>query len=137
MFDEYRQAIEQVSAALHFRGVGRLVWLLDRGFDDLKLIRYIDEQGQCFVLRAQHMERLTLSLGRTQKLKDSLSDAPYLGHVKLKRLWFDPEVKTRRTLNAAAYGCTVLPKQAQGRSLSAIQLKHPKLSQGYSALRNH
>lgn len=38
-------------------GVLRLIFVLDRGFDDLKLLHLFERLGVCFVVRAQHVER--------------------------------------------------------------------------------
>lgn len=55
--DEYRKAIKQVSGALREQRVGRLLWVMDRGFDDSKLLSWLHARGECFVVRTQHPER--------------------------------------------------------------------------------
>ncbi len=50
-------AIRAIVAALRRVGVGRLIFVLDRGFDDLKLIKLLTQLNCGFVIRAQHIKR--------------------------------------------------------------------------------
>lgn len=53
--DQVRTAILEINRALRAVGVVRITWILDRGFDDLKVIELILELGDCFIIRAQHI----------------------------------------------------------------------------------
>ena len=66
--EEIKIAIQTVTTALRAQGVGRIIWILDRGFDDRKVIDWILETKGCFVIRAQHDRVVTTEFsGPTQK----------------------------------------------------------------------
>ncbi|WP_185974820.1 hypothetical protein [Deinococcus detaillensis] len=52
-------AIKRIVQALRAAGVGRIIFVLDRGFDDLKLIRLLVRVQIQFVIRVKHDQRKT------------------------------------------------------------------------------
>lgn len=53
------QALEQITRALRSVGVLRLVFVLDRGFDSLQVLRRLRRLRVDFVIRARHLDRQT------------------------------------------------------------------------------
>jgi Transposase DDE domain len=84
--DQVHTAILEISTALRAAGVGRITWILDRGFDDEKVIAWILELHDCFIVRAQHNRNVSLEFaGKTQKLFWLLSKQTLLGSIQIKR----------------------------------------------------
>ena len=98
--EEVRLAIDAITAALRAVGVGRITWILDRGFDDAKVIGWILATGSCFVIRAAHNRNVRDSIrGRTEKLFESLRSQPVLGTLEMQRpIVTDGKVRKRKTL---------------------------------------
>lgn len=98
--EEVRVAIEAITAALRAVGVGRITWILDRGFDDAKVIGWILESKSCFVIRAAHNRNVRESFkGKTKKLLESLQSQPALGTLEMQRpIMTDGKVRKRKTL---------------------------------------
>jgi len=84
--DEVKKAIEAVTRALRQVGVGRILWILDRGFDDAKVISTLLERHACFIIRAQHnrLVRPTPS-GQVGKLFETVQAQPPLGTLEMLR----------------------------------------------------
>lgn len=53
------RAIQQIVGSLREAGVGRIIFVLDRGFDDLKVLRLLTKLHVAFVVRVQHTQRRT------------------------------------------------------------------------------
>jgi Transposase DDE domain len=84
--DLVHTAILEISTALRAAGVGRITWILDRGFDDEKVIAWILERHDCFVIRAQHNRNVSLEFAaKTQKLFSLLRQQTVLGSIQIKR----------------------------------------------------
>lgn len=84
--EEVRKAIEMITVALRAVGVGRITWILDRGFDDAKVIGWILKTGSCFVIRAAHNRNVRESIkGKPKKLFESLQSQPTLGTLEMQR----------------------------------------------------
>ena len=84
--EEVKTAIFTISTALRAQGVGRIIWILDRGFDDAKVITWILETNACYVIRAQHDRNIKqVWNGKTQKLFEVIKTKPNLGTLELQR----------------------------------------------------
>lgn len=94
--DEHKKAIDAVTKALKAQGVGRLLWVMDRGFDDLKVMRQIHNLGDCFLIRVQHMKRKCLHRNRPSKFSEALIDAPVLANATLEKRLIDPSAKRHK-----------------------------------------
>ena len=92
----YCQAIDAVTAALRAQGVGRLLWVVDRAGDNLKLMRHIHQKGDCFVTRVQHMKRKCLLNNRPSNLTKVLGSAPLLANANLEKRLLDPSAKRHK-----------------------------------------
>lgn len=70
-----KSALKTIVSQLRDRGVGQICFVLDRGFDDATLMRFIDQDLTCqYVIRAQHLDRRVLTKqAKTQALKDALA----------------------------------------------------------------
>ena len=88
--------------------MGRITWILDRGFDDRKVIDWILETKACFVIRAQHDRVVSTELsGPTQKLFKVTRAEPILGTFSMKRpVLIDGKLK-KRPVQATARAGTV------------------------------
>jgi Transposase DDE domain len=97
--EEVKVAIEAITTALRAERVGRITWILDRGFDDAKVIGWLLETGSCFVIRAQHNRNVRESInGKTKKLFESLHSQPVLGTLEMQRpVMTDGKVRKRKT----------------------------------------
>lgn len=99
--DQVRKAILKIHRALRATGVLRITWILDRGFDDLKVIELLLELGDCFIIRAQHNRNVTSKLGSEhQKLFALLDKQDVLGTMQLKR----PSVEKNKSIMRLATG---------------------------------
>ena len=84
--DEVRMAIQEITKALRNAGVGRITWILDRGFDDEKVIHWIIDGKDCFVIRAQHNRNVsTEGAGKIVKMFKVLNEQNLLGSLEMKR----------------------------------------------------
>lgn len=81
------QALGQLTRALREVGVVRMIVVLDRGFDDLKVLRRLKRLRVDFVIRAQHVERRTRlrPTGEEQSLQAALQLAPVSYTFELPR----------------------------------------------------
>ena len=98
--EEVRTAIEAITAALRAVNVGRITWILDRGFDDAKVIGWILATGSCFVIRAAHNRKIVESFkGKPKKLFETVQAQPVLGTLEMQRpIVTDGKVRKRKTL---------------------------------------
>lgn len=107
---EYRAAVLAVKDALAQQGVTRLVWVLDRGFDSIDLLRFLHKQGQLFLVRAAHLDRkVQADIGLPAlPLAEQLHRASRLTTLSTERVMFDPASKRRAALlNVHVHGMTV------------------------------
>ena len=97
--EEVKTAIFTISTALRAQGVGRIIWILDRGFDDAKVITWILETGGCYVIRAQHDRNIKQVWdGKTQKLFEVIKTKPNLGTLEMNRpIMVDGKLKRKPT----------------------------------------
>ena len=77
-----------------------MIWILDRGFDSIGFLRFLQQQGQLFVVRSAHPERLVqLDFGtRAILLEEALHQAPRLTTLQLEKAVFDQTTKRRNAL---------------------------------------
>jgi hypothetical protein len=98
--EEVRLAIQAVTTALRAVGVGRITWILDRGFDDAKVIEWILETNSCFVIRAQHNRNVSLTPGsKPQKLFEAVRSQAVQGSLEMQRpIVRDGKARKRKTI---------------------------------------
>jgi hypothetical protein len=134
----YLAAIDQVTQVLTQQGVGRCIWVLDRGFDNLKVIQHLQQHNQCFVIRAQHHSRqATACLGaKAHALAKHLHEAPEVTRMTLERLVFDPQAKRRGSVEVALAACALELTAARGLPLTVVQLRHEALDEPWFLLSN-
>ena len=130
---ERKRAITQVEQALHKVLAGRLIWVMDRGFDDKKVFTFLQQRGSCFVVRAQHLDRQCHARPQDPKraLSKLLGSASYAGDVFLESRLVD-EQASEKTLSLKTYVTTVELHQPRGLELSVVQLRHPDLKQPWT-----
>lgn len=135
--DEYRKAMLQVSQTLRVQGVGRLLWVMDRGFDDSKLLSWIEGRGECFVVRSQHPNRQAKVRldGKAKPLQHWLDDTAPIGHVPLEKRLFT-KTAGKATLSVDIRALRVELLQLSGTESTVIQLSHPKLAKPWLLLSN-
>lgn len=108
--DEVHTAILEISTALRAAGVGRITWILDRGFDDEKVIAWILERHDCFIIRAQHNRNVNLEFaGKQHKLFSTLQKQNTLGTIQIKRPTLESGKPKKRlsTANTRTLTCWV------------------------------
>ena len=135
--EEYRKAIAQMSKALREQSVGRLLWVMDRGFDDSKLLKWIQARGECFVVRSRHPKRQAKVRldGSTKHLQNWLDNSAVVGQVALeKRLFTKTRGKALARVDVRAL--SALLEQLPDTDISVIQLSHPKLAKPWLLLSN-
>lgn len=135
--DEYRQAMKGVSQALRAEGVGRLLWVMDRGFDNHKLLKWLHERGECFVVRSQHPKRKAkVRLGAPAKSLESwLGETAVMGRVPLeKRLFTKIAAKTRYRVEVRALRVEL--EQLPGVETTVVRLSHRQLAKPWLLLSN-
>ncbi|MFD1731267.1 hypothetical protein ACFSC4_09690 [Deinococcus malanensis] len=105
---EYRSAVLAVKHALAQQGVTRLLWVLDRGFDAIDFLRFLHKQGQSFVVRAAHLDRMVqLDVGqRSMPLHEALDHASRLTTLSVEKAVFDVTTRRHRTVK---FTCTAVP----------------------------
>lgn len=135
--DEYRKAMKQVSEALRKQQVGRLLWVMDRGFDDSKLLGWLHARGECFVVRTQHPERKAKARidGRAKQLQSWLADASPVGRLPLAKRLFT-KTSGKATYKVSVRALSVELEQLGGVDTTVIQLSHPKLAKPWLLLSN-
>ncbi len=135
--DEYRTAMKGVSAALKAERVGRLLWVMDRGFDDHKLLRWLHERGECFVVRSQHPKRRAkIRVDAPAKpLESWLSEAAVTGQLPLEKRLLSP-TSSRACYQVAVRALRLELEQLPGNDMSVVKLSHPRLAQPWLLLSN-
>jgi hypothetical protein len=135
--ETYRKALAQVSKALRDQSVGRLLWVMDRGFDDSKLLNWIHERGECFVVRSQPSKRRAKVRldGPTKPLQTLLDDTAVVGQVALEKRLFT-KTRGKAVAHVDVRVLSALLEQLPGTHLSVVQLSHPKLAKPWSLLSN-
>lgn len=98
--EEVRLAIQTITTALRAVGVGRITWILDRGFDDSKVIKWILETHACFVIRAQHNRNVSLTPGsKARQLFETVRSQAVQGSLEMHRpVVNDGKVRKRKTI---------------------------------------
>lgn len=139
--DEVRTAIQTITTALRAQGVGRIIWILDRGFDDRKVIDWILETKACFVIRAQHDRVVSTELsGPTQKLFKVTRAEPILGTFSMKRpVLVDGKLKKRPVQATARAGTVWLSApaiQVHAVALEFVQARGKRDDAGWMLLTN-
>ena len=135
--DEYRKAMTRVSEALRAQFVDRLLWVMDRGFDDSKLLNWIHSRGECFVVRTQHPKRkakLRLE-GTTKQLQSWLADTPRLGRLSLAKYLFT-QTKSKASYQVEVHVLSAHLEQLAGQDTTVVQLSHPQLPKTWLLLSN-
>lgn len=81
------QALTQITQNLRGAGVSRLIFVLDRGFDDLKLIRHLRSLRVDFVIRARALDRLVQRTidGPIQHLHEVWATSPVAHQFEMSR----------------------------------------------------
>ena len=104
----------------------RITWILDRGFDDLKIIELILELGDCFIIRAQHNRNVTSKLGgASQKLFALLSEQKIIGTMQLKRPSVEKNKSVMRLSTGQVRACTCF---IAGRvPIHAVSIEFPRV----------
>jgi len=98
---EVKKAIETVTQALRQVGVGRITWILDRGFDDAKVIAWLLETHACFIIRAQHNRTVRYHpSGKPLKLFEAVQSQPPLGTLEMLRPVKEKGTRKKRLLPA-------------------------------------
>lgn len=135
---EYKKAIDAVTNALRKVGVGRLLWVIDRAGDDLKLMRHIHESGSCFVTRLQHSKRLCRWQGKETQVSEVLAQAPMLANASLEKRLLKPEVKRDRhkKITIKLSGVEVELSEATGLVVTLAEIHSPLGGQGWILLSN-
>lgn len=135
--DEYRTAMKEVSAALRAERVGRLLWVMDRGFDDRKLLRWLHGRGECFVVRSQHPKRRAkIRVDAPAKpLESWLGEAAVTGQLPLeKRLLSTTSSRACYQVDVRALRLEL--EQLPGSDTTVVELSHPRLAQPWLLLSN-
>lgn len=134
--DEYRKAIRQVSEALG-KSVGRLLWVMDRGFDDSKLLSWIQARGECFVVRSQHPKRRARVRldGQTKQLGSWLEGVEAVGKLPLAKRLFT-QTKSKASYQVDVRALKVELEQLPGMDTTVVQLSHAKLVKPWLLLSN-
>ena len=107
--------------------------MLDRGFDTIGFLRFLQQEQQLFVVRAAHQDRLVrLDFGvRSISLAEALNQAPRLTTLSVERGVFDPATKRRATLNKVhVHGCAMHVPGPFPVMLTAVRLETRALEEG-------
>lgn len=135
---EHKKALEAVSKALHKQGVGRLIWVMDREFDDIKVMQQLQQAGDCFVIRVQHTNRRCLHKHTPSSLGKALDAAPLLAQAYLERRVLEPQAKRHKhKLMKVDLAATSVELQAVlGLAVCVMQVRPPQQSQGWVLISN-
>ncbi|CAA9247016.1 MAG: hypothetical protein AVDCRST_MAG93-1573 [uncultured Chloroflexia bacterium] len=135
---EYRWAMDKVTNALRGVGVGRLLWVIDRAGDDLKLMKHLHEAGSSFVIGVQHVNRKCKHKGRNTSVAQAVEVAPVLGEATLERRLLDPSSKRHRNQHVPVQlaGTEVELRESLGFVVSVAQVKSPLNERGWLLLSN-
>jgi Transposase DDE domain len=108
--EEVRLAIQAITTALRAVGVGRITWILDRGFDDAKVIEWLLETHACFVIRAQHNRNVSDTPGgKARKLFEVVRSQPVQGSLEMQRpVTVDGKLRKRKTIGVTRSSSTWL-----------------------------
>ena len=140
--EEIRIAIQTVTSALRAQGVGRIIWILDRGFDDRKVIDWILATGGCYVIRARHDRNISETPdGKTKKLFETIKSKPSLGTLEMNRpVMVDGKLKRKPTQASTRAGGVWLPKPDVLVNVVALEFKRARAKnaedQGWVLLTN-
>ena len=135
--DEYCKAIKQTSQALREQHVGRLLWVMDRGFDARQLLSWIHERGECFVVRTQHPKRKAKMRldGPTKALQNWLTDTSPVGQVPLAKRLFT-NTSSKAVYQVGVRVVKVELEQLPGIDVTAVELSHLKVAKPWLLLSN-
>lgn len=135
--DEYHHAMKQVSAALRAARVGRLLWVMDRGFDDHKLLRWLHGRSECFVVRSQHPKRRAkMRLDAPAKSLESwLGKAAVMGQLPLEKRLLS-HTSSRACYRVDVRALRVELEALPGSDTTVVELSHPRLAQPWLLLSN-
>ena len=135
--DEYRHAMEQVSEALRAERVGRLLWVMDRGFDDHKLLGWLHGRGECFVVRSQHPRRKAKMRvdAPAKPLTSWLGEVAVTGQLPLEKRLLSP-TSSRVCYQVDVRALRVELEQLPGSDTTVVELSHPRLAQPWLLLSN-
>ncbi|MFC4425279.1 transposase [Deinococcus navajonensis] len=127
---EYRAAVLAVKHALAQQGVTRLIWVLDRGFDTIDFLRFLHQQGQLFVVRAAHLDRMVQpDVGqRPIPLSEALDHASRLTTLNVENAVFDMTTRRQRTVKVHVHGCAVHVPGSSGLVGTAVRLEAKDLN---------
>lgn len=80
-------ALEQITRSLREVGVLRIIFVLDRGFDDLRVLKLLKRLKVDFVIRAQHTDRRTrlAPTGEDRALQAAMQLAPVCHTFEMSR----------------------------------------------------
>ncbi len=92
-----KAALQRIVTELRSQGVGQICFVLDRGFDDANLMRFIDQTLLCqYVIRAQHLDRRVRDQqGKPQALKDMLAASEVKTTLDMNRPTVSEDGKVR------------------------------------------
>ena len=110
---------------------------MDRGFDDSKLLGWIHERGECFVVRTQHPGRKAKVRidGRGKPLQTWLKNTPTLGRLPLAKRLFT-RTKSRASYQVEVRALSVGLEPLPGMDTSVVALSHPKIAKPWLLLSN-
>ena len=81
--------------------LGPARWILDRGFDDAKVISTLLESHACFIIRAQHNRKVrSTPSGKVVKLFETVQSQPPLGMLEMLRPVQQEGKRKKRLLTA-------------------------------------
>lgn len=92
-----KTVMQRIVIELRRQGVGQICFVLDRGFDDAKLMRFLDQDLTCqYVIRAQHLDRRVRGeQGKTEALKDKLATRQVKTTLEMNRPTVTEDGKVR------------------------------------------
>jgi hypothetical protein len=92
-----KAAMRTIVTQLRAEGVGQICFVLDRGFDEANLRRFIDQDLTCqYVIRAQHLDRRVKGeQNKSQALKDQLATSEVKTTLDMNRPTVSEDGKVR------------------------------------------
>jgi hypothetical protein len=92
-----KAALQGIVTELRCQGVGQICFVLDRGFDDAMLMRFLDQDLKChYLIRAQHLDRRVNSeQNKSQALKDKLATSEVKTTLNMNRPTVNEDGKVR------------------------------------------
>ena len=135
---EYKKAIDSVTTELRGQGVGRLLWVIDRAGDDIRLMQHIHVKGDCFVTRVQHLNRACLFDNKPTQLARAIAAAPVLASAKLEKRLIDPTAKRYKNKQLAVdiAAVSVELKAARGLEVCIAQVRSALKASGWVLITN-